>query len=144
MKMRTPLLLAAALGATAAMAQVDSRNVPLMPNGQPIDIDRLARPQADTRPYAYQPPNPQGSPAAAPPYYARRYDGDRPIALAPVPPDRSRDLTPFESRSLYGTPSPPRWDIPVRPARPVAKANDKLPEAVRPPAPQAPASVTPD
>lgn len=162
MPMRTQLATAAILLAatSGAWAQADARNVPLMPNCPPTDIDTLTRPNTDTRPYAYQPPTVYGRPNAAPPYYERRYYGDRPATLAPMPQDRSRDLTPFETRSLYGAPSSPRWDIPARPvppatrpapaARPVPQTNAKLPEAAaktpeseaKPPV-AAPAGVTP-
>lgn len=154
--MRFLQLPVAALGlavAAGAMGQVDARNVPLMPNGLPTDIDTLTRPSADSRPYAYQPPTVYGRPSGAPPYYERRYYGDRPVAPSPVPPDRSRDLTPLETRSLYGAPSQPRWDVPARPAqpaRPLPKADSPKADSAKPaarPSPGAnalPSDVTPD
>ena len=134
---RMPLAFAGVLLAwgSTALGQMDARNVPLMPNGLPTDIDTLTRPNTDTRPYAYQPPTVYGRPNAAPPYYERRHYGDRPPSLAPVPRDRSRDLTEFETRSLYGAPSSPRWDIPARPlppARAAPGADVKKPEGAKP------------
>ena len=134
---RMPLAFAGVLLAwgSTALGQMDARNVPLMPNGLPTDIDTLTRPNTDTRPYAYQPPTVYGRPNAAPPYYERRYYGDRPPSIAPVPRDRSRDLTDFETRSLYGAPSSPRWDIPARPMPPTRaapRADVKKPEGAKP------------
>ncbi len=135
--------------ACTAVAQVDPRNVPLMPNGLPTDIDTLTRPNTDPRPYSYQPPTVYGRPNAAPPYYERRYYGDRPTAPlpSPAPLDRSRELTPFETRSLYGTPTQPRWDVPARPLPPVRaapKADAKKPEPPRSPGADKLPDATPD